>query len=150
MFRPGNNGYQQGTLTNDGFWPDLDLEAFQRERGIPPDINYRTVSQALLAAVGEINSALQAFAASQSRRGYATAADVPGPALDGVSVLVAQYIKAVHARAKADLLGEFAAISRREDNTNQDAPQTKAALLSEAAFALRAIKGRKRVGVRLV
>lgn len=47
-------------------------------------------------------------------------------------------------------MGEFAAVSRRDDNTNQDAPQTKASLLAEAAVVLRGIKGRGRVGVHLV
>ncbi|AVY99403.1 head completion protein [Lelliottia sp. WB101] len=150
MFRPGNDGYQQATLTNDGFWPDLELEDFQRARSIPPDISHHTVSQAMLTAVGEINESLEAFAASKQRAGYQTAAAVPGPSMKGESVLLARYKKAVYARAKADLMGEFAAISRREENTNQDAPQTKASLLAEAAVALRGIKGLGRVGVHLI
>ncbi|WP_312156375.1 head completion/stabilization protein [Lelliottia nimipressuralis] len=150
MLRPGNNGYQQATLENDGFWPDLELEAFQRERNIPPDINHHTVSEALLTAVAEINESLQAFAGAKQKAGYATAGDVPGPRMKGENALVARYKKAVFARAKADLMGEFAAISRREDNTNQDAPQTKASLLAEAAVALRGIKGLGRVGVHLI
>ncbi|HFV9291865.1 TPA: head completion/stabilization protein [Serratia fonticola] len=150
MFRPGDNGFQKSTLTNDGFWPDLQLADFQRQRQIPPSIDAGTVSQAMLTAVAEANRSLAAFAAQQQRKGYATAADVPGPVMDGENALTAQYKKAVYARAKADLMGEFAAISRREDNTNQDAPQTKATLLAEAAFVIRAIKGRKRVGVHLV
>lgn len=39
MFRPGDNGFQKSTLTNDDFWPDLALDEFQRERSIPPTIN---------------------------------------------------------------------------------------------------------------
>lgn len=150
MLRPGNNGYQQATLTNDGFWPDLELEDFQRQRSIPPDISHETITQALLSATVEINAALTAYVTQQTARGYATAAAVPGPVMGNETFLAAQYKKAVFARAKADLLGEFAAISRREDNTNQDAPQTRASLLAEAAYVLRSIKGLKRVGVRLV
>lgn len=150
MLRPGNDGYQQATLKNDGFWPDLELEDFQRERSIPPDINHRTVSDALLTAVAEVNESLQAFAASKQKAGYATAGDVPGPQTREGNALTARYKKAVFARAKADLMGEFASISRRNDNTNQDAPQTKASLLAEAAVVLRGIKGLGRVGVHLV
>ncbi|AJJ58965.1 head completion/stabilization protein [Yersinia pseudotuberculosis] len=150
MFRPGDNGFQEATLTNDGFWPDLALSEFQRQRSIPPTIHETTVTQALLAAVAEINGSLADFVRTQKNKGYTAAAEVPGPVMEGENALTAQYKKAVYARAKADLLGEFASVSRREDNTNQDAPQTKAGLLSEAAFALRCIKGLKRVGVRLV
>ncbi|ALX92727.1 head completion protein [Serratia fonticola] len=150
MFRPGDDGFQKATLTNDGFWPDLALDDFQRQRSIPPTINQATVIQAMLAAVAEINPSLSDFVSLQQRKGYATAKDVPGPEMDGENALTAQYKKAVYARTKADLMGEFAAVSRREDNTNQDAPQTKASLLAEAAVVIRSIKGLKRVGVRLV
>jgi hypothetical protein len=150
MFRPGDDGFQKATLTNDGFWPDLALDEFQRQRSIPPTIHQTTVIQAMLAAVAEINPSLAEFVSQQKRKGYATAKAVPGPVMDGDNTLTAQYKKAVYARAKADLMGEFAAISRREDNTNQDAPQTKASLLAEAAVVLRGIKGRRRVGVHLI
>ncbi|MFB9087287.1 head completion/stabilization protein [Erwinia tracheiphila] len=137
-------------LTNDGFWPDLALDEFQRQRSIPPTIHQDTVKQALLAAVAEINPTLAAFVSRQQRKGYGSASDLPGPQMDGDNAVMAQYKKAVYARAKADLLGEFAAVSRREDNTNQDAPQTKASLLAEAALVLRNLKGRGRVGVHLI
>lgn len=150
MFRPGDNGFQEATLTNDGFWPDLSLSEFQRQRSIPPTLHETTVTQALLAAVAEINDALVEVVRAKKSAGFTTAGSVPGPEMDGDNALTARYKKAVYARAKADLMGEFAAISRREDNTNQDAPQTRAGLLSEAAFAIRGIKGLKRVGVRLV
>lgn len=150
MFRPGDNGFQEATLTNDGFWPDLSLSEFQRQRSIPPTLHETTVTQALLAAVAEINGALVEVVRAKKNAGFTTAGSVPGPEMDGDNALTARYKKAVYARAKADLMGEFAAISRREDNTNQDAPQTRAGLLSEAAFAIRGIKGLKRVGVRLV
>lgn len=150
MLRPGNNGYQAATLQNTEFWPDLELEDFQRQRSIPPDINHETVAGALLTAVSEINASLLAFVSKQQRAGYATAAAVPGAKIEGVNELTALYIRAVHARAKADLMGEFAAISRQKENTNQDAPQTKASLLAEAAVAIRLIKGLKRVGVHLI
>ncbi|PVZ87913.1 head completion protein [Serratia sp. S1B] len=150
MFRPGDDGFEKATLTNDAFWPDLALDEFQRQRSIPPTINQATVIQALLAAVAEINPSLCDFVSQQKRKGYANAKAVPGPMMEGDNALTAQYKKAVYARAKADLMGEFAAISRREDNTNQDAPQTRASLLAEAAVAIRCIKGRKRVGVHLV
>ena len=150
MFRPGDNGFQKSTLTNDGFWPDRARDEFQRERSIPPTINEKTVVQAMLAAVAEINTSLASFTTQQKSKGYMTASAVPGPKMEGENALTAQYKKAVYARTKADLMGEFAAVSRREDNTNQDAPQTKASLLAEAAVVLRGIKGRGRVGVRLV
>lgn len=76
MFRPGDNGFQKSTLTNDGFWPDLALDEFQRERSIPPTINEKTVVQAMLAAVAEINTSLASFTTQQKSKGYMTASAV--------------------------------------------------------------------------
>ena len=150
MLRPGNNGYQAATLKNDPFWPALELEDFQRQRSIPPDISHETVAGALLTAVSEINATLQSVVSRHQRSGHATAADVPGPEIDGINALTALYIRAIHARAKADLMGEFASVARQVENTGQDAPQTRASLLAESAVALRHIKGLKRVGVHLI
>lgn len=150
MFRPENDGFQYATLENNGFWPDLALDEFQRQRSIPPSIDQETIKQALLTSVTAINDELQGVATEKQKKGYATAQDVPGVRMGADNSLVAQYKKAVFARAKADLMGEFAAVSRRDENTNQDAPQTKASLLAEASFVLRSMKGKKRVGINLI
>ena len=117
------------------FWPDLDLAEFQTSRTLPADLPPDTAGVALLAAIAEVNTTL---------------ADVPGAKLRDENQLTAQYKKAVYARAKADLLGEFATIGRRESHPGQESLDTRANLLAEAANVMRNMLQQPRVGVHLI
>lgn len=139
-----------GVLKNDGFWPDLVLADFRRSRTIPLDIPISLTEQALLSAVFEVNAALAGVKTRYTMQGINQAADVEGPQLNGKSALCSQYEKAVFARAKADLLGEFTAVNTRHADSNIDSNDTRETLLAEAAFVLRAIQGADRVGVYIL
>ncbi|AYC17706.1 hypothetical protein DZA65_00800 [Dickeya dianthicola] len=150
MFSGTPVDYQDELLANNGFWPDLNVRDFQSQRTIPADLAADTVAQALLAAVGEVNADLAEVEASRRAKGFMRAQDVPGVSLKGQNVLCAQYQKAVFARAKADLLGEFATIGRRESHPGQEGDDTRKGLLGEAAMVIRRMKGLKRATVRMV
>ncbi|SFC49539.1 head completion/stabilization protein [Pragia fontium] len=150
MFKANDREYSESIITNDGFWPDIDVADFEVFRTIPGDINHSQIAAALVDSVVEINRQLQDIAAQRRAQGYNTAATVPGVSVDGKNELITQYQKAVFARAKADLIGEYASLGRSEGHTGQDNPKTKADLLAEAAYTVRNIKGLKRVGVSLL
>lgn len=150
MFSGKPIDYQDNPLTNDGFWPDMNLSDLQRSRSIPADVDAETVANALLTAAAEVNSALASVQQKQRAAGYQTAADVPGVSMGGISQLAAQYKKAVYARAKADLMGEFASVGRRESHPGQESDETRKGLLAEASVTIRLIKGLKRATVRQV
>lgn len=142
--------YQDEPLINNGFWPDLNLADFQRARSIPADVDAQTVAEALLAATGEVNGDLASVQEKHQGSGFATAQHVPGVQLGNQNQLCAQYKKAVYARAKADLLGEFASVGRRESHPGQESEETRKGLLAESSIAIRLIKGLKRATVRQV
>lgn len=150
MFSGKPLDYQNEPLTNNGFWPDLNLKDFQAQRSLPPDIDADTISQALLAAVAEVNAELEGVEANWRVKGHTLAAAVPGVKMGGLNSLCAQYMKAVFARAKADLLGEFATIGRRDTHLGQESLETRAGLLAEASVVIRRMKGLKRATVKKV
>jgi len=150
MFSGNPINYNDEPLINNGFWPDMNLKDFQAARAIPPDMDAGTVGQALLAAVTEVNAGLASVEEKHRAAGHATAASVPGVSLGGINGLCAQYTKAVFARAKADLLGEFATIGRRDSHPGQESEETRAGLLAESSVTIRLIKGLKRVTVSKV
>ncbi|MBP1037851.1 head completion/stabilization protein [Serratia fonticola] len=140
--------YQDIPITNGvEFWPDLNLKEFQQSRSIPPDLPATTAGRAVLAAIAEINADLAAVVSSHQSQGHDQAKDVPGAQMDGENQLTAQYKKAVYARAKADLLGEFPTIGRRETHPGQESAETRDTLLAEAATVLRNMQGFRRVGI---
>lgn len=150
MFNGKATDYQDITLTNNGFWPDLNLGEFQRSRSIPSDIDSDTLAEALLASVAEVNLDLQSLASGFAAQGYPQAAAVPGVSMNGQTALISQYKKAVFARAKADLLGEYSTQFSRAPNAGQENPETRSRLLAEAATVLRNMKGVSRCTVALI
>lgn len=85
--------------------------------------------------------------------GYASAAEMPGPSLEGgTNALTEQYLAAVFARAKAALLPEFASVTERPaaNNLAERAPEQRAQLLAESQQLVRSIKGKHRAGVSLI
>lgn len=150
MFSGTPVDYDDSSVKNDGFWPDLSVGEFQAQRTIPPDIDAGTVRQALLTAAGEVNDDLASVAASYRAAGHKTAADVPGLSIHGENLLCGRYKKAVFARAKADLMGEFASIGRRESHPGQESDETRSSLIAESTLTVRRMKGLKRITVAMI
>lgn len=150
MFSGNPIDYQDVPVTNDGFWPDLNVKDFQDSRSIPADISPATVSDALVSAMAQVNNSLVIQRQRYIDNGFNRAADVIGPAYQGTNHIVAQYRKAVFARAKADLMGEWKSVVRVKDDAQAAGTETQDALLAEANFAMRSLKGLSRVGVSIV
>lgn len=143
--------YQNDTITNGvAFWPDLNLAEFQKSRTLPADLPPEIAGVAVLAAIAEVNDTLSDVVTYWKGKGNSMAKDVPGARLGDENQLTAQYKKAVYARAKADLLGEFATIGRRESHPGQESTDTRANLLAEAAYVMRNMLQLPRVGVHLI
>lgn len=143
--------YQTDVITNGvAFWPDLNLGEFQKSRTLPADLPAETAGIAVLAAIAEVNDTCAPMVEYWTSKGHTKAKEVPGARIGEETQLTAQYKKAVYARAKADLLGEFATIGRRESHPGQESADTRATLLAEAAFVIRNMLGLPRVGVHLI
>ena len=153
MFAGKDIDYSSATIRNDGFWPVVAVADFERRRALPADLDQQTSGAALLAAVSEINQQLARHQGALLAKGYATAAAVPGPSLEGgANALTEQYLAAVFARAKAALLPEFASVTERASANNlvERAPEQRAQLLAESQQRVRSIKGKYRAGVSLI
>lgn len=100
--------YQNVPVKNGAlFWPDLNLAEFQKQRELPPNMDPCLMVIALLTSVKEINDALSDVVRIHSAKGHATAKDVPGASAGDENELTAQYKKAVYARTKVYLMGNF-------------------------------------------
>ncbi len=163
MFDGKTIHYQQAIIQNDGFWPDIDAGDFEKSRSIPAVTSHETVLTALLCSVTEINAELSARREYWLEQGHISAADIPGytvmrpeppgedePPRQTQNHITALYIKAVYARAKADLLPESASVGRREAQSSSEASESRRTLLAEAAMAVRALLGRPRASIALI
>ena len=152
MFNGNTTDYQQTTVTNDGFWPNIEVGDFERDRSMPADLQAATVAAAVLSAVAQVNIELVFTKARLMADGHQTAAAVPGPSVGSQNMLTALYRQAVFARAKADLVTEASSLSQRDIGNNQatQSGDARAALLAESQQHIRAIKGVHRCGIELL
>ncbi|EIY1687694.1 TPA: head completion/stabilization protein [Escherichia coli] len=150
MFNGKPIDYQDIAVTNDGFWPDLNVKDFQESRSIPADIATGTVADALLSAMAQVNNSLVERRQFWISQGFIHSSGISGPSYQQESHVVAQYRKAVFARAKADLMGEWKSVVRVKDDAQAAESDMQEALLAEANFALRSLKGLSRVGVSII
>lgn len=137
-------------IKNDGFWPDLDLSEFQVERAMSPNINDRLLRDAIVSAVVEVNLTLEQYKNTQISKGINWASDCGVVSVDDTSSTVIIYKKAVFARAKADLIGEFVSIASRDDKLGESQKEMKSALLAESTREIRKLLGLRRCGVALI
>lgn len=137
-------------IKNDGFWPDLDLSDFMIERSMAPNINQQLIRDAIVSAVVDVNLSLDKYKQNQILNGVNTASSCGVVSVDGTSSTVIIYKKAVFARAKADLIGEFVSISSKDDKISESQKEMKTALLAESTREIRKILGLRRCGVTLI
>lgn len=95
---------QETAVINDGFFPDIDPASVREAARIPESITPARLRAAILGAIMTVEIDLRAFAAASIAAGHATLATLPAPQLDGSSVHLIRYQRAVALYAKAELI----------------------------------------------
>ncbi|HAS6054732.1 TPA: head completion/stabilization protein [Vibrio vulnificus] len=153
MFTASNNSYQETKIENDGFWPDIEAGDFERLRGTPAAQDDERIAHALVNAVSSVNLQLEILKARYMAEGIVKAEDIKAlPKIEGKNRVVIQYQSAVFARAKADLLADFATVHQKKegDHLAERAQETKNELLAESERIIRNMYGKGRATVELI
>ncbi|MDC0611901.1 head completion/stabilization protein [Vibrio sp.] len=153
MFTGASDGYQSTLITNDGFWPDIDAGVFERRRGTPAAQDDDRIAYAVSNAMASVNLELELLKTAYLAEGTLKAADADVyPKVGDKNRLVIQYESAVFARAKADLLPDFATVSQRKegDHLAERSLELKNELLAESSRTIRHMLGKQRASVDLI
>ncbi|AUI87696.1 head protein [Vibrio azureus] len=145
--------YQDTDITNDGFWPDLNVGDFEKRRGIPAQLDSEAVAMALVAAMSQINIELSTVKAHYQARGVEKASLLERlPMVLGKNSVVVLYEKAVFARAKSAMVAEFASLTTKDvgDRLAENERDITDRLLAESQQHIRALVGERRCGVALL
>lgn len=139
-------------VTNDGFFPDIDPVAVREAARIPTSITPARLRAAILGAIMSAEIDLRAFAAEARASGHTTLADVPAPELDGQSVQLIRYRRAVALYAKAELIERHRDFDTTAAGASQadELAQSIDELRRDAMHAIRDILGRTRTTVDLI
>ncbi len=129
----------EGTISNQPFWPDMDLNSFSVSFRIPSDLDQNSVEEHLIQAMTDINFRLCDYRKEQQGLGYEALEEVPSDKVNNESILLVLYRRAASYRAKATICRDYPTIDRRQpaDNQAKSAPDTEETYLRFADEAVR-------------
>ena len=139
--------FAERQIVNDGFWPDFSLAQFQEAYRLPGEYLVETLVDGLTTAMTEVNQDLARLKVRWQDAGVTSVESADPTVLPERTFHVATYKRAVYCRAKANLLTQFATITRREsaENTGKEAPERGETFLEFSQQAVRSLQGRGRI-----
>lgn len=150
MLNGRTTDYSNETIENDGFWGSIVIADFQRQRAIPLQIPLDLIRTVLVGAMQNLTLDLAEVEQRYRAEGFTYASEIPGTKINGENAMQTLYKKAVFARAKHDLLPEFATMSARDLHEKRDVIEEQKQLLTESVHAVRTLKGKKRGTVWMI
>lgn len=93
-------------ITNDGFWPDVDLAQMRQSTRLTGNVTAERLRASVIEAMLFVNDQLAVFRAQKMAEGWESAADI-GDTLAGASHLVHRYLRAVASTVQADLAEKY-------------------------------------------
>jgi hypothetical protein len=142
----------EADVINDSFFPDINPAAVREAARIPTSITPARLRAAILGAIMTVEIDLRAFAAASIAAGHATLAAVPAPQLDGQSVQLLRYGRAIALYAKAELIErhrDFDTTAAGGGQVDELTPSI-GELRRDAQHAVRDMLGRTRTVVDLI
>jgi hypothetical protein len=140
------------TIENDGFWPNVDADNYRAAHRVDASVTNARLEVALVAAILAVNADLLKKKLSWLAQGYTTLAAVPADAINGETILLALYRRAVYSQASAEVAERY----RTYDATNSGAAAaeeelpTAAEYRRDARWAIRDMLGVPRSTVELI
>lgn len=143
-------------VTNDGWFPDLDLEQIKTEWRFDSTVSNERLRREVIDAMVEVNERLDGWKAVQQANGHTKLADVPATHVEGESGKVRHYRRAVAATVLAKVAAEYRDIDTLPDGAGKEA-RVKASLQvriddywREVRWALADLQGARRTIVELI
>ncbi|CBA33082.1 head completion/stabilization protein [Cronobacter turicensis] len=94
-------------IKNTPFFPDVEPKRVRELMRLEQTFSPARVREAICAGIAETNAELTEYRRAQQAAGFKRLADVPADVLDGESVRIFLYLRAVSAMATASLYGRY-------------------------------------------
>lgn len=141
-----------GHINTDIFWPSIDLDSLRATLRIDSSVTAPRLETAVIAAAITVNRELDDWRTVQQDAGYTELADVPGPKINDVSVLVHLYRRAIEAASGAEVCERY----RSYDTTNSgnhkadELTPTIDEYRRDQRWAISDLQGKRRTTVELI
>lgn len=133
-------------ISNNPFFPDIDTQHLRAAQRLDSTITNERLREALLIALASVNEDLREWRLEKENRGIDHIADTATERLDGESVNLHRYCRAVYSLTHANLLERYrnfdttahgSRLAEQKESTADD-------LTRDARFAVRDILGKPR------
>lgn len=151
---PPNDPAPLGTVSAGAWWPTIDLAALRDAMRLDGAITPQRLLPAVQEAVATTAELLAAWALARQDEGRTSLAAVPALQVDGESVHVQRFRRAVYCHAKANLIerySDYDTTGRARKDDQEESRETQAEQYRrDATWAVRDILGTTRVSVELI
>lgn len=149
---PASPGAPEGTVTNDGWLPNVDLAQIRAGYRIRAEVTADRLQTAVIGAMLSVRTDLRDWIAARRTEGHASLADVPADRIVGASVLVLAYHRAISAYTRAELIEGYrdTDLTGRGERKVEELDPSVDELRRDALHAIRDILGVGRTSVELI
>lgn len=137
-----NKGQQdEGSITNDGFFPDISLSDLRHSQGLDHTITTIRLKQTAITAIGRINAELIEYKKQQQAENKTELSQIDDQVINGESLLIHHYNYAVYCFTHALLIERYRDFDATEKGIKktESVIQTSHDLYREARYAIRDI-----------
>ncbi|OOF45793.1 phage head protein [Rodentibacter trehalosifermentans] len=137
-------------ISNDPFFPDLSISQCRNQMRIDGTVTEYRLKGALIEAMASVNEELSAF--QQDHAEYGCVEKIPAPIINGESILVQRYQRAVICLAVANLYERYASYDSTNDGEKkmEQLKDIIDQLRRDARFAISDMLKRRRIDVELI
>ncbi len=143
-----------GTVTAGAWWPEIDMAALRDAMRLDGTITAQRLQPAVQEALATTIDLLGTWQATRVAEGHASLAVVPVLQIDGESVHVQRFRRAVYCHAKANLLERYSDYDTTGRGRKEDQEEARDAQAEQnrrdATWAVRDILGTTRLTVALI
>ena len=142
----------EGEITNSPFWPAISLPDLRETVRLDGTVTTARLKHAVIDAITSVNRDLADWRRARQAEGHTTLAAVPSEVINGESVHLHSYRRAVYAMTRANLLERYTDYSATGDGVKgADAKVISSDdLYRDARFAIRNILGSTHNTVELI
>ena len=139
-------------VTAGAFWPEIDVDALREAIRVPGDVLAARLRNTVVVAVASVTRELAPWQARKEADGYATLGDVPAQQIDGESVLLQRYRRAVQCCTAVELHERYRSYDATAQGNQRadDLTPTIDEMRRDHRNAISDLQGLRRVTVELI
>lgn len=136
-----NQGKSEGEIQNNGFFPNVSLDEMRKSQNLDSTVTTERLKQAVIVAITRINQELFEYRLEAQALGFLTLKSMNSDEINGMNVLVHQYLYAVFTQAHAYLIEKYRDFDATEKGIKKSEAVIKTAndLYRESRYTIRDI-----------